>query len=125
MPRTPSVTVGGEPIHAIHALTPRRARRSMMARAIVVFPAPSGPTIAYTFAAHEGRDPVISARSFDSLRSLRARFDFMGGFHRDLGAPSKPCRRSPRRSPRRRRLAQTYGGTCLGLLSSKARSPQT
>src|SRR3989475_8904996 len=125
MPRTPSVTIRGERVHAIHILTPRRARRSMMARAIVVFPAPSGPTIAYTFAAHEGRDPVRSARSFDSLRSLRARFDFMGGFCRDLGAPSKLCRRSTRRSARRRRLAETYGGECLVLLSSKTRSPGT
>src|SRR3989442_11268327 len=97
----------------------------MMALAIVVLPAPSGRTIAYTLAAHGGRDPVVSARSFDSLRSLRARFDFMGGFYRDLGAPSKLCRRSTRRSARRRRLAETYGGTGLVLLSSKARSPET
>src|SRR5437899_10589284 len=125
MPRTPSVTIRGERIHAIHVLTPRRARRFMMARAIVVFPAPSGPTIAYTLAAHEWRDPVVSARSFDPLRSLRARFDFMGGFHRDLGAPSKPCRRSIRRSARRRRLAVASGGTCLVLLSSEAWRPET
>src|SRR2546427_9327998 len=128
MPRTPSVTIRGERIHAIHVRTPRRASRSMMARAIVVFPAPSGPTIAYTLAAHEWRDPVVSARSFarsfDPLRSLRARFDFMGGFYRDLGAPSKPCRKSTRRSARRRRLAETFGGTCLVLLSSEARRPE-
>src|SRR2546425_11864077 len=125
MPRTPSVTIRGERIHAIHVLTPRRASRSMMARAIVVFPAPSGPTIAYTLAAQEGCDPLVAARSFDSLRSLRARFDFMGGFYRDLGAPSKLCRRSTRRSARRRRLAETYGGACLVLLSSQARGPET
>src|SRR2546428_876686 len=125
MPRTPSVTIRGERIQATHVPPPRGASRSMMARAIVVFPAPSGPTIAYTFAAHEWRDPVVSARSFDPLRSLRARFDFMGGFHRDLGAPSKPCRRSTRRSARRRRLAETSGGTGLVLLSSEARRPET
>src|SRR3989442_1825098 len=77
MPRTPRVTIRGDRIHAIHVLTPRRASRSMVARAIVVFPAPSGPTIAYTLAAHEWSDPVASARSFDPLRSLRAGFDFM------------------------------------------------
>src|SRR2546422_5620714 len=110
MPRTPSVTIRGERIHAIHVLTPRRASRSMMARTIVVFSAPSGPTIAYTFAAHEWRDPVVSARSFDPLRSLRARLHFMGRFHRDFGAPSKPCRRSTRRYVARRRLAGTSGG---------------
>src|SRR2546422_11695281 len=124
MPRTRSVTIRGERIHAIHVLTPRRASRSMMARAIVVFPAPSGPTIAYTFAAHEWRDPVVSARSFDPLRSLRARFDFMGGFHRDLGGPSNPCRRSTRRSARRRRLAETRRGACPVLLSSEAAPPR-
>src|SRR2546425_4581769 len=125
MPRPPRVTIRGDRIHAIHVLTPRRASRSMRARAIVVFPAPSGPTIAYTFAAHDGRDPVVSARSFDSLRSLRARFDFMGGFYRDLGAPSKPCRRSTRRSARRRRLAETYGGECLLLLPLQKTRPRT
>src|SRR5256712_12954877 len=97
----------------------------MLARPIVVFPEPSGPTIAYTLAAHEGRDPVVSARSFDPLRSLRARFDFMGGFYRDLGAPSKPCRRSTRRSARRLRLAGNSGRTCLVLLSSEASRPET
>src|SRR2546426_6530445 len=89
MPRTPSVTIRGERIHAIHVLTPRRARRFMMARAIVVFPAPSGPTIAYTLAAHEWSDPVASARSFDPLRSLRARFDFMGRLASGFGRSFK------------------------------------
>src|SRR5207249_11495759 len=89
MPRTPSVTIRGERIHAIHVLTPRRASRSMMARAIVVFPAPSGPTIAYTLAAHEPRDLVVSARSFDPLRSLGTRFGFMGRLPSGFGRSFK------------------------------------
>src|SRR2546427_13061415 len=125
MPRTRSGRLRGERTLAIQVLTPRRASRSMIARAIVVFPAPSGPTIAYTLAAHEWRDPVVSARSFDPLRSLRARFDFMGGFYRDLGAPSKPCRRSTRRSARRRRLSETSGGRSTDILSSDAWRPET
>ena len=89
MPRTPSVTIRGERIHAIHVLTPRRASRSMMARAIVVFPAPSGPTIAYTLAAHEPRDLVVSARSLDPLRSLGTRFGFMGTLPSGFGRSFK------------------------------------
>src|SRR5947209_13057753 len=88
MPRTPSVTIRGERIHAIHVLTPRRASRSMMSRAIVVLPAPFGPTIAYTLAAHEP-DALVSARSFDPLRSLRARFDFMGRLASGFGRSFK------------------------------------
>src|SRR5438093_4671445 len=125
MPRTPSVTIRGERIHAIHVLTPRRASRSMMARAIVVLPAPSGPTIAYTLAAHEPRDLVVSMRSLDPFRSLGARFGFMEDFHRDLGGPSKPCRRSTRRSARRRRLAETRRGRVRSSYHRKRGRPET
>src|SRR2546427_12082866 len=61
----------------------------MIARAIVVFPAPSGPTIAYTLGAQERRGPVLSARSFDPLRSVRARFDFMGSLPSGFGRSFK------------------------------------
>src|SRR6267378_1526309 len=89
MPMTPRVTIRGERIHASHVLTPRRASRSMTARAIVVLPAPSGPTIAYTLAAQEPRDSVLSARSFGPWRSLRARFDFMGSLLSGFGRSFK------------------------------------
>src|SRR3989442_2907870 len=89
MPRPLSVTIRGARIHAIHVLPPRRASRSMMARVIVVFPAPSGPTIAYTLAAQEGCDPLVAARSFDAWRSLRARFDFIGTLPSGFGRSFK------------------------------------
>src|SRR5256886_3677109 len=125
MPRTPSVTIRGERIHAIHVLTPRRASRSMMARAIVVFPAPSGPTIAYTLAAHEPRDLVVSMRSLDPFRSLGARFGFMGTLPSGFGRSFKTAPEiSTRRSARRRRLAETRRGACPVLLSSEAGPPR-
>src|SRR3989442_3386464 len=83
------LTIRGTGTTAIHVWTPRRASRSMIARAIVVFPAPSGPTIAYTLAAQECCDPLVAARSFDALRSLRARFDFIGRLPSGFGRSFK------------------------------------
>src|SRR3989442_15766268 len=124
MPRTPSVTIRGERIHAIHVLTPRRARRFMMARAIVVFPAPSGPTIAYTLTAHEP-DALVSARSFDPLRSLRARFDFMGRLASGFGRSFKTV---PEIDSTIGARSTTRGNTSQDvsiLLSSEAWRPET
>src|SRR5436309_8404179 len=124
MPRTPSVTIRGERIHAIHVLTPRRASRSMMARAIVVFPAPSGPTIAYTLAAHEPRDLVVSARSLDPLRSLGTRFGFMGTLPSGFGRSFKTV---PEIDSTIGETSPTRGNTsraCPVLLSSEAGPPR-
>src|SRR2546422_3201943 len=124
MPRTPSVTIRGERIHAIHVLTPRRASRSMMARAIVVFPAPSGPTIAYTLAAHEPRDLVVSARSLDPLRSLGARFGFMGRLPSGFGRSFKTV---PEIDSTIGETSPTRGNTsraCPVLLSAEAGPPR-
>src|SRR5437867_8812817 len=124
MPRTPSVTIRGERVHAIHGLTPRRASRPRMARAIVVFPAPSGPTIAYTLAAHEPRDLVVSAQSLDPLRSLGARFGFMGRLPSGFGRSFKTV---PEIDSTIGETSPTRGNTsraCPVLLSAGAGPPR-
>src|SRR3989454_5092874 len=115
MPRTPRVTIRGDRIHAIQVLTPRRASRSMIARAIVVFPAPSGPTIAYTLAAQECCDPLVAARSFDAWRSLRARFDFIGRLPSGFGRSFKTV---PEIHSTIGETSTTRGNTSRGLSGS-------